>query len=199
MSEKPFIFPDAQSDLERFNEINIDAVSGGFDSSYIPGYSEIVKANEIAASNDLEFAQAHKDAVSGARTKDDWYKIIGARPQKLPVYFKWLRVTSVSGDRSYNADVEVAQHQRRGWRLATDDDLGSHGWGLPPAGILGADRYIRRLDTALFVIDAALEDRYQAALRKTPDDEAPKVGENTQVEIDVQNIDSGQFTLATKE
>jgi hypothetical protein len=197
---KPFIFTDEASDIERYNEANIDSMLGAFDSSYIPGYSETVQANAIAETDNLDFSNAHRNAVSGARTKEDWYKKIGAKPQPLPVYFIWLRTAGVSGDRSYSADVEVANYTRRGWRLATEDDLGRHGFGWPPAAQKAADGQIRRLDTALFVIDAGLENRYRRLLKHTPpDDDTPKVGENTQVPISSTRLDSGQFSIATKE
>lgn len=195
---KPFIFPDTKNDIEKFHEAAAEAAAGVFDSSYIPGYSEIVKANEIHAADDYEFHQAHRNAVSGARSKEDWYRIIGARPQPLEVYFNWFRVASVNGTNSYTADLEVANHTRRGWRLAKlEDDLLRRGYGKPPAAQIDASGAIRRLDMALFVIDAALEDRYQRLLRSEPDDEAPKVGETTQVPIEVTDSVRGEFRLAT--
>lgn len=143
--KKPLLFADERTDAERFDP---KLHQGYLDPSRIPGYSEIVQANDIAKADDLIF----RDRNNG-RTKEDVYKSLGARPQPLPVEFAWLRVTGPGGTDSPRAFQELDHYKNaQGFRLAHKNDLEAHGYGFPPAARLAEDGTIRRgPDVALYV------------------------------------------------
>lgn len=125
-------------------------ISEEFDPSYIPGYSEIAKANDLAASNAADSVKRH------------YYKQIGAAPRELPYQMAWVRVRGVDGERSPNADVGASEWRRRGYRplpaaeLQPGGSLYEHfGWRMPPAAHVSADGTICREDTQLWAIDGA--------------------------------------------
>jgi len=147
--QKPLLFAEERSDADRFDPRRH---RGALDPSRIPGYSEIVMANEIDGADDLTFRNAHRDNPN-VKTKEDVYKMIGATPRALDVEFAWLPVSGAAGARSSNQDrvLDSLMHQE-GYRLATKDDLTSRGFGFPPAGREAEDGTIRRgSDVALFV------------------------------------------------
>jgi len=96
---KPTLFPESYS-LDKFNP------RSRVDPSRIEGYSEIVQANDIAKADPLRFGEAHRTAKV-IRSQEDAYKVIGARPQELPVEFAWLRVSGPAGATSASADAEI--------------------------------------------------------------------------------------------
>lgn len=98
---KPLLFPE-NYDPKKFNPR--DRNSG--DPSRIGGYSEAVQANDIALADDLEFAEKHRTGKVIKR-KEDAYKVIGAKPQALPVEFRWLRITGPGGAYSASASAEI--------------------------------------------------------------------------------------------
>lgn len=151
---KPLVFPDNRSASDRFDPANVR----GHDPSYIPGYSEIVQANDIAASDELKFLNAH----AGTRTKrkEDIYKLIGTGPQQLDVQFSWQRVVSPNGGNSYSASVQLMNAAQEGWRLATIEDLQNRGFGLPPTAHRDGEM-IRRLDTALYIRDGEVARKWE--------------------------------------
>lgn len=153
--EKPILFADDRSDVERFDPM---LHRGHLDPSRIPGYSEIVMANDIAKADDLEFR--HKNG----RTKEDVYRQIGATPRPLDVEFAWLPVSAAGGAPSQTqARVLDRWKHQEGFRLATEDDLTSRGFGFPPLGRLAEDGTIRRgADTALFVRSGEVARRWEA-------------------------------------
>ena len=144
-AEKPVLFPDARSDAERFDP---ELHRGHLDPSRIPGYSEIVMANDIAKADDLVFRDAN------GVTKEDMYRKIGATPRPLPVEYAWLPISGVAGGVS-RAQERVSDRYRNqeGYRLAVwPDDFEVHGFDFPPLGRLAEDGTIRRgSDTALYV------------------------------------------------
>ncbi len=147
--KKPLIFADERSDVEKFDPRKH---RGALDASRIPGYSEIVMANDIEAADDLAFRNAHRDNPH-VKTKEDVYRMIGATPRALDVEFAWLPVSGAAGARSSNVDrvLDRFRHQE-GYRLASKDDLESRGFGFPPAAREAEDGTIRRgSDVALFV------------------------------------------------
>lgn len=152
---KPLIFPDNRSAADRFDPSNVK----GHDPSYVGGYSEIVQANDIAASDDLKFLNAH----AGTRTKrkEDVYKLIGTGPQELDCQLSWQRVASPSGSHSYSAAVQLMNAEQEGWRAATLDDLKNRGFGMPPTAHVAADGTIRRLDTALHIRDGEVARKWE--------------------------------------
>lgn len=143
-TKKPLIFADERTDAERFDP---NVHRGTLDPSRIPGYSEVVMANDIDKADDLEFRRAN------GFTKEEMYRKIGASPARLPVEFQWLRVSGAGGAHSAGALRELDYYQNReGFRLATEDDLTSHGYGFPPAARRAEDGTIRRgPDVALYV------------------------------------------------
>lgn len=152
---KPAIFADDRSDAERFDP---SQHRGHLDPSRIPGYSEVVMANDIARADDLYFRSQN------GRTKEDVYRQIGATPKELDVEFAWLPVSAAGGAPS-NVQARVLdryQHQE-GFRLATEEDLTSRGFGFPPLGRLAEDGTIRRgADVALFVRSGVVARKWDA-------------------------------------
>jgi len=143
--KKPLIFADVRSDAEKFDP---RLHKGTLDPSRIPGYSEIVQANDIAKADALYFREQNQ-----GRTQEDVYKQIGATPQDLDVEFQWLRITGPGGADSPNAqrDLDGYVHQQ-GFRLATEEDLSGRGYGFPPNARRAEDGSIRRgPDVALYV------------------------------------------------
>lgn len=143
--EKPLLFADERSDAEKFDPARH---RGHLDPSRIPGYSEIVQANDIAASDALIFRDRNK------MTQEDAYRIIGAEPQTLDVEFQWLPVSGTAGAPSDAQARALDRYQtQEGFRLATEEFLRSQPWfrGMPPLGRVAEDGTIRRgADVALF-------------------------------------------------
>lgn len=152
---KPAIFADVRSDAERFDPTQHRGV---LDPSRIPGYSEIVMANDISRADDLVFRSQN------GQTKEDIYRQIGATPRVLDVEFAWLPVSAAGGAPS-TAQARVMdryQHQE-GFRLASEEDLTSRGFGFPPLGRLAEDGTIRRgADVALFVRSGEVARKWDA-------------------------------------
>lgn len=91
------------------------------DPSRIEGWSETVRANDIAKADDLRFREAHVDGTV-IKTKEDAYKVIGAKPAELPVEFVWLRVNGPGGAHSASAAVEIDSYTAdKGFVLCTRD------------------------------------------------------------------------------
>lgn len=160
--QKPVILPDYNTDTERaaiqtFNEQFFEQM----DTSYIPGYTETVKANDIAATDDGTWYEQHK--ATGLK-KEDVYKQIGANPRELPVRFMWLRVMDTNG---IEGGAEVTKglydYKRRGYRPAVEADLTGNGFGFPPAAYKVGEA-IRRDDLQLFVVDGRAASAYDRAL-----------------------------------
>jgi hypothetical protein len=156
MPDKPVLFPDERTDAERFDP---NLHRGTLDPSRIPGYSEIVQANDIADADPLLFRE------SNGITKEDAYRLIGATPRELDVEFAWLPISGVAGADMSNLQARVMDNytNREGFRLATEDDLTGRGFGFPPLGRLAEDGTIRRgADTALFVRSGEVARKWNA-------------------------------------
>lgn len=158
-TSKPLLWSDSRTDAEKFDP---SLHRGALDPSRIPGYSEIVQANDINKADDLVFREQNQ-----GRTKDFYFKQIGASPRMLDVEFKWLRITGPGGADSSSAarELDVALNQE-GFRLANVNDLESNGCSLPPSARKAEDGTIRRgPDVALYVRSgevARLWERYLA-------------------------------------
>jgi hypothetical protein len=154
---KPLLFADERTDAERFDP---RLHRGHLDPSRIPGYAEIVQANDIAPADALTF----RDRNAG-RTKEDIYKQIGATPQPLPVELAWLRITGPGGVDSPRAYQELDHYKNaQGFRLARVEDLEAHGYGFPPAARLAEDGTIRRgPDVALYIRSGEVARMWEAA------------------------------------
>lgn len=154
--EKPAIFADTRTDAERFDPM---MQRGTLDPSRIPGYSEIVQANDIATSDALDFR-----AKNGI-TQEDAYRLVGATPRKLEVEFQWLPISGVAGGRVSDAQARVLDRyqNQEGFRLATREDLSSRGFEMPPMGRVAEDGTIRRgADVALYVRSGEVARKWEA-------------------------------------
>lgn len=156
MSAKPAIFPDERSDAERFDPI---LHRGHLDPSRIPGYSEIVQANDIAKADDLYFREQNKGT-----TKEDIYRQVGAMPAQLDVEFAWLPVSNGQGGESSHVARQLDRYRNQeGYRLATDEDLASRGYQFPPTARRAEDGTIRRgPDVALYVRSGEVARKWEA-------------------------------------
>jgi hypothetical protein len=144
MSTKPIIFSDTRGDAEKFDP---RLHAGNLDPSRVPGYSEIVKANDIARADPLIFRE------KTGMTQEEAYAKIGAKPQELAVELAWLRISGPGGAESHSAarELDRAVYQE-GFRLCSKEDLEGHGYGFPPAARPAEDGTIRRgPDTALYI------------------------------------------------
>ena len=157
MPTKPFLFSDDRSAVDRFDPYLVRDL----DPSRVPGYSEIVKANDIARADDLEFRKAH-EANPYIKTKEDAYKSIGAAPRTLEVEFKWLPVSGVAGSNlPYALRGQSDQYRQQGFQpvlldLSKNAEVAFGelfpGYGFPPTAHVEADGTIRRgPDVALYV------------------------------------------------
>ncbi len=156
LTEKPVIFADTRTDAEKFDP---NLHQGTLDPGRIPGYSEIVQANDIAKADDLIFRNQNL-----GRTKEDIYRQIGAQPQELPVEFKWLRISGPGGSESHSARRDLdSQKNQEGFRLASEErDLIARNYGFPPAGRRAEDGTIRRgSDVALYVRDGKVARQWE--------------------------------------
>ena len=150
-SEKPVLFADSRTDAEKFDPRQH---RGALDPTRIPGYAEIVQANDIDKADSLIFREQNL-----GRTKEDLYRQIGAQPQVLPWEFKWLRISGPAGGESHNALRELDGYtNQEGFRLVTPAEFETGGtfarlgWKFPPAGRRAEDNTIRfGPDVALYV------------------------------------------------
>lgn len=156
-SEKPVLFADERSDVERFDP---SLHRGYLDPSRVPGYAEIVQANDIARADPLRFRDANK------MTQEDVYRKLGAQPQKLPVEYAWLPVSGAGGAPS-QAQTRIMDRytNQEGFRIARwPEDFEPYGFTeFPPLGRLAEDQSIRRgADTALFVRSGEVARKWEA-------------------------------------
>jgi hypothetical protein len=142
-SEKPVLWGNNTTDSAQIHEEDNYAWEH-FTPGYTPGYSEVVKVNQLAQSTVLTTAQ-----------KEKLYKELRARPRELPMRLKWVRVSGPDGGRSYNANVDLATWRRLGYRPCTIDVLTNAGMKVPPTAHVETDGTIRREDVALWYVDAA--------------------------------------------
>lgn len=146
---KPLLFTDTRTPEEKFDPSVIENA----DTSAVPGYSNIVRANDIAKADDLTFREQHRAALkpNGKQglTKEDLYAQFGTGPKEIPIELSWERVVGPGGAHSYAADKQFAAAKAEGWEPITPDVLKEHGFGFPPTGHLESDGLIHRNDTVL--------------------------------------------------
>lgn len=124
VNQKPLLFGNISFDASAIEDIE-KFEDDGFDWSYVPGYSEQRRLNE------LEVRKGRK-----AQQMDKLY---------------WARASRVDGT---NVDYrEAVTVSRLGYRACTIDDLKERGWGMPPSAHVAADGSIRREDTILAIVD----------------------------------------------
>ena len=123
---------------------------------YIPGYSEIIMANDLASSNVIT-----QDVKDKYNRRD-----FGTGPSTLPYEFKWVRVTGPKGELSHSADEDAYQYTKQGYSpvvIESQEDFTSRfGFGFPPAARIGSDGMVRHRDVALFFVDRQTADRLEA-------------------------------------
>lgn len=154
--EKPLIHAEELTDAEKFDPMRH---RGALDPSRIPGYSEVVQANDIDKADDLEFRKAN------GITKEEAYRLVGATPRKLSVEFKWLPISGVAGGELSPIQARVMDRyvNQEGFRLATIEDLTSNDFGFPPLGRTAEDGTIRRgADVALYVRSGEVARKWEA-------------------------------------
>jgi len=131
---------------------------GRLGADYIPGYSEIVMANDLAKSTQIP-----------EYIKEKYYKVdFGTGPQELPFIFAWVRVTGPTGELSASANQDAFDYKQKGWRAVKcsskkqSEFKEQFGYGFPPAATITSDGMIRHRDAALFVVDKKTADRLEA-------------------------------------
>lgn len=188
MAKKPLLFGVQTNDSE-VKHFADEYAYENFDPSYVPGYGEQQKANDIATSQQLTTAQ-----------KAAYYQRYGKQPGQMPAELMWVRVSGVNGAHSTNAAITATEYRRKGYRQATVADLEKHGWGMPPTAHVEADGSIRREDVALWIVDGERA-RYNAAEQAAINAEfhalKPSEGHGTSTPIEViEHSHDPNFTLS---
>ena len=151
MSKKPLLWNEPEADeslLPRRLRQKLGA-------DYIPGYSEIVFANDLSTSKHLTEPE-----------KQEYYKKeFGVGPNVLPVEFKWVRVSGPQGQPTDSAREDTFNYRRMGFKPVTVETEGDFktqfGFGFPPVAHIGADGMVRHRDSALFYVDRETADRLE--------------------------------------
>lgn len=119
MAKKPLMFGDATFDAQRLDSIR--ELETNWDHSYVPGYSEARRDNEL-------------------RVRD------GAKALPMPK-LQWVRVGHVDATAVGNKDM--LQWALMGYEFASVEDLKRFGYTMPPTAHIDAAGRIRREDVAL--------------------------------------------------
>lgn len=188
MARKPLIFPTTETDSIR-ETMNSPFLYEIGDPSYIPGYGDTIRANDI------------QNGRLSREEKETLYQQVGAAPGVLPVDFKWVRVSAPGGGQSYSADVDAAEYRRRGYRPCKVADFARltelYGYQLPPAARIAEDGSIRREDTELFFVDgdrARAYDAWIAQQNELLEKPADVAGRDSHVRINVEEEKRRTFT-----
>lgn len=128
---KPLVFVDNPFDDERTDAV--EGYAGDWDNSYVPGYSEARRENELRR----------------AQGKDD---------VPIPKLY-WARVSTGDGSFLGESDEGMMQTLQLGYVATGKDDLESMGFGMPPQAHVDENGLIRRGDAALFHISAERAER----------------------------------------
>lgn len=131
---KPLMFGDKTLDFEQLEAFD-QIMEAGWDSAYIPGYSDKRRENEI-------------------RVKE------GQKPIPLPLRFQWIRASTVNGKAV--ATTEMYNWARLGYRKATKDVLEENGYGMPPAAFVNPDGDIMKEDLVLAFVPEDIARRNQS-------------------------------------
>lgn len=189
MIEEPLLWGDESNEVEKFDSER-DLVEGGFDTSYIGGYSELQKAKDIAKADEATLSES---------IKRKYYKRFGTEPYKSKYEFAWPRVSSPSGDDSHTANRDLIAWYQQGYTPVTvnpEQTLDKqkaefrkkYGYDFPRAARVAPDGTIRRLDTALFVVDGERARRNEARQRAKNEKfhgiNQPRFGEKTKAPFD---------------
>jgi hypothetical protein len=114
-----------EKDTERKEPLLVEPPEGGWDSSYVPGFSDQRAMNEV-----LE----HQ----------------GRKPVEMPANVAWARAT---GEQDYRGLIDWRRQGYEILKVdpetETCENLRKHGWDLPPAAQVMPDGTIRRDDVLL--------------------------------------------------
>lgn len=187
MPDKPLAFPDADEPAEVYDEDYAMAAERGRDPSWVPGYSNKVKANDLSKSEEL------------SRTdKEDYYQRFGTAPEnEMPYQFKWVRYSGPNGGNSNTANQNVATYKQKGYRFVTEDMVGQiqakmPDFEIPPAASPDENGIVSRMDTALMVVDG----ERARALKQERQRKADRQSHAADSEADV--LEEGQFQAASQ-
>ena len=117
---KPLLFGDKTLDYQQLEEIEA-LQAGGWDSSYVPGYSEKRRENELRVAKGLQEV---------------------ALPR-----LQWVRANHVDGRAI--ATSEMYKWAKLGYQRVTEEDFEDLGISMPPAAHKGADGSICKEDLVL--------------------------------------------------
>lgn len=135
MAAKPIIETKVMTEFgEVLEDANFYAPQVGTDHSYVPGYSDLRKARDLAVA----------ESKAGLRKPQDI--------PTLPVRLQWTRSMRVSGNEPDNTkEIEAGND---GYRVVTKADIGQE-WlkELPPGAKIVAGGAIRKGDVTLMVCD----------------------------------------------
>ncbi len=131
---------------------------GGLDITYVPGFSDMRFQRDRAVAEVVHGDASPKDVPS------------------LPVNVRWVR--AVTGDGQQPTSQNVMLSERKGYRLATKEDIGKP-WltQLPPGAKIRADGSIANIDTVLMVADAAQVAQNRARSRQMVETQLDTIGE----------------------
>lgn len=150
---KPLLFgTDYGQEIERLLSSSEEMQN---DPGWIPGYSEQLRANEIAGiDNTLENFTTDRRMKNrdGVQLREAYLRQYG-EPKPLPGRFKWVRVAGMDGTENNNVRTDLRPYWIDGYRPATEEMLKSLGYGKPPAAEVAADGTLRRGDVALMFVD----------------------------------------------
>ena len=133
--------------LKETPEFN-DSTGMDRDFTYVPGFSELRRARDLAIAEVLAGKRAAKDVPT------------------LPLNFRWVRSQSKKGDPDTR---KVIRAGNRGYRAVTKDDVGEGKLlpSLPGGAMVQADGTVRQGDTMLMVTTAekAARNEFQKRVR----------------------------------
>lgn len=136
--KKPLLFADTYFDDERIDDL--ERVDTRYDASYVPGYSEAKRDNEIRASKGYETVPLPR--------------------------LQWVRVARSNGRIATESDEGMVNFLKLGYRACGLQDLENNGWGMPPSASVGPDGLVRRGDLALFIVGTERAERNREAMRR---------------------------------
>ncbi|MDX1486701.1 MAG: hypothetical protein R3268_00770 [Acidiferrobacterales bacterium] len=156
--EKPLMYGDPTAEVQRLEEL--DAIEAdGWDWSYVPGYSEKKRINDLLKGlRDQNIKPIQRTAIIKSLDRLGYDpRRDGVQPLEIP-RLQWIRVSDVRG-----RDVAARDMQewlgRLGYRFVTRANLETWGFGFPPAGHDDGGDLIRREDLALAAVSPEIAER----------------------------------------
>lgn len=131
-----------------FGEVHTDSRFGDptgadFDHTYVPGFSDLRRARDVAIAEFSEGKRKAKDVPT------------------LPVNLRWVRAQRASGEPD---NTKLWTSQQRGYKPVTASQVGTESWlkELPLGAVKDANGMIRNGDTVLCVASAQDAGRNEA-------------------------------------